>query len=178
MDTMNNTCPQKTCPYCTGLHGELFRLRNKPAESKIDTSDPPVAFAKAFCLARGRVAEVETKEYAKLVDAIGSSKANSVYCLCWALIWGQTTGNTINGARNKLLSLSIGSFSSLELFVLAWHGPLFIAIGILNAILKRIPGSFPSIFSVAMGVILWIPQAVFVAPIGLASFVRHGLKVV
>jgi len=182
MNTMNDTCPEITCPYCTGLHGELLRLCRKPEGNNtnnatiINTSDPSVAYAKTFCLGRGRGKEVETKHYAKLVDAIGSSKASSVHALCWALLWGQTTGNTVNGARNKLFSG--GPISSLEVFVTIWYGPLFIAIGILNAILKNVPGSFPSLVSASLGVVLWIPQALFITPIGLVSLIQHGGRVV
>jgi len=100
MNTMNNTYSTKTCPYCTGLHGELLRLSEKPecddvAGKGIDATDPIVAYAKSFCQARGRGIEIETKELAKLTDAIGPLKASSVNKLCWASVWGQTTGDPV-----------------------------------------------------------------------------------
>jgi hypothetical protein len=184
MNTMNNTCSTKTCPYCTGLHGEMLRLSEKPegtddgADKGIDATDPIVAYAKSFCLAGGRGTEIETKELAKLTDAIGPLKASSVNKLCWALLWGQTTGNSINSARDKILSLSLSSVTNLDIVLLSWYGPLFVAIGIVNAILKRIPGSLPAVVSTVLGVILWIPQAVFIAPVGLLSLIRHFGRVV
>ena len=175
---MNDAYSTKTCPYCTGLHGELLRLSEKPegydvADKGIDATDPIVAYAKSFCQARGRGIEIETKELAKLTDAIGPLKASSVNKLCWASVWGQTTGNSINSARDKILSLSLSSVTNLDIVLLSWYGPLFVAIGIVNAILKRIPGSFPAVVSTAIGVILWIPQAVFIAPVGFLSLIRH-----
>jgi len=192
MNTMNTTCPGNTCPYCTGLHGQLLRLCGSGggADGTI-TISPPVAYAKAFCLARATTSggggggnnDVETaKEYAKLVDAIGTMKAYSVQALCWALVWGQATGNSINAARDKLRAgaasdgsgAAAASFSLLDLFLLVWYGPLFAVIGVLNALLTVIPGSFPSLVSTMLGALLWLPQALFIAPIGLASLVRHG----
>lgn len=181
MNTMNNTCPEKKCVYCTGLHGQLFRLcrvDNGDSKKIIDVASPPVTYAKSFSLAHGRGNEVETKNYAKLVDAIGPTKAYSVHSLCWALLWGQTTGNSINSARDKIFSLSITSLSGLDIFILGWYGPLFAIIGILNATLKLIPGTFPSTVSAILGAILWLPQAIFIAPIGFSSLVRHGGSVV
>ena len=154
------------------------RVDNGNGEKIIDVTSPPVAYAKSFCLAHGRGNEVKTKVYAKLVDAIGPVKAYSVLCLCWALLWGQTTGNSINSARDKIFSLSITSLAALDIFILGWYGPLFAIIGILNAILKLIPGTFLKTFSVILGAILWLPQAIFIAPIGFLSLVRHGGRVV
>jgi len=183
MNTVNNTSPETTCPYCTGLHGQLLRLclvdgGKTETEKIIDVTSPPVAYARSFSLARGRGNEVETKNYAKLVDAIGSSKAISVNSLCWALLWGQKTGNSVNSARDKILSItSIPSLSFLDIFLLTWYTPLFATIGILNTTLKLIPGPFPSIVSTAIGVVLWVPQAIFIAPIGFVSLIRHGGRV-
>ena len=42
--------------------------------------------------------------YDTLVGAVGPGKALSARALCWALLWGKTTGNTINAVRGKLLS--------------------------------------------------------------------------
>jgi len=174
MMTVNTTRPKKTCPYCSGLHVELFRLCHNPVgdDQGISPTDPVVVYARAFCLAGGRGTEV-TKELAKLADAIGPSKASCVNRLCWALLWGQSTGNSINNARDKILSLKLTSVSLLDLVILVWYGPLFIAIGILNAVLKRIPGHFPTLVSILLGVVFWIPQTVFIAPLGLLSLIRH-----
>ena len=72
--------------------------------------------------------------------AVGSGKALSARALCWALLWGKTTGNTINAVRGKLLSprrwLALTPF---ELLVFLYYGPLFLAIGVLNAILAKMP---------------------------------------
>ena len=78
--------------------------------------------------------------YATLVGAVGPGKALSARALCWALLWGKTTGNTINAVRGKLLSprrwLALTPF---ELLVFLYYGPLFLAIGVLNAILAKMP---------------------------------------
>jgi len=202
MVTMNLHDPEVTCPYCTGLHEELFRLcRNKPTAKinpkqmfkcavnvvvavnrlkmiGIDATDPLVSYAQSFCETRGRGREIEEKELAKLSDAVGPSRSSSVASLCWALLWGQTTGNTVNSARDKILSFSISSLTSVEAVTLVWYGPLFATIGVLNAILKRIPGTLPPLISASLGVILWFPQAMFITPIGLLSIIRHGGRVV
>lgn len=65
---------------------------------------------------------------------------------------------------------------SLDLFVLAYYGPLFLVIGILNMILERMP-PIPAAASAGLGAALWLPQALNIAPLGFASIVLHlGVK--
>ena len=84
------------------------------------------------------------------------------------LLWGKTTGNTINSARDKLLNMKFGSVTSLDLFVLAYYGPLFLVIGVLNEILTKMP-SMPASVSAGLGAFLWVPQAINIAPLGIVS---------
>ena len=100
MVTMNS---HNTCPYCTGLHSQLARMAGL---SEPDPSDPHVVYAKTFALESGRGGDVEAA-YAKLVGVVGSARARNVRALCWALLWGKTTGNSINAARDKILTLRL-----------------------------------------------------------------------
>jgi len=161
MVTMNS---YNTCPYCTGLHGQLARMSGL---SEPDPSDPHVVYAKTFALESGRGGDVEAA-HAKLVGVIGAAKAKAVRALCWALLWGKTTGNSINAARDKFLTLKITRVTLIDLFVLAYYGPLFIVIGLLNAALTIMP-VIPKWASAALGVVLWVPQALNILPLGLLS---------
>ena len=163
MVTMNS---HNTCPYCTGLHGQLARMAGL---SEPDPSDPHVVYAKTFALESGRGGDVEAA-YAKLVDVIGAAKARNVRALCWALLWGKTTGNSINAARDKILTLKLTKVTLLDIFVLAYYGPLFIVIGLLNAALTIMP-AIPKGASAALGVVLWVPQALNILPLGLLSII-------
>ena len=153
-----------TCPYCTGLHGQLARMAGIGMP---DPEDPAVKYARTFALESGRGSVVESS-YDSLASAIGTDRATSVQALCWALLWGKTTGNTINSARDKLLNMKFGSVTSLDLFVLAYYGPLFLVIGVLNEILTKMP-SMPASVSAGLGAFLWVPQAINIAPLGIVS---------
>ena len=90
-----------TCPYCTGLHGQLsFRM----AKTGSPTRAHQCVYATAFAQEAGRGAKVRDA-FDKLASSIGYGKALSVRALCWALLWGKTTGNSINSVRGKLLEL-------------------------------------------------------------------------
>jgi len=56
----------------------------------------------------------------------------------------------------------------IDLFVLVYYGPLFLVIGLLNAALTVMPG-IPKGASAALGVVLWVPQAMNILPLGLLS---------
>ena len=195
--TMNNSC--NTCPYCTGLHGQLARMAGvstatatATAATKTDdeeTSDPALVYARAFAIESGRGPDVDAA-YQKLCSrstdgggfegGYGPERAQSVQSLCWALLWGKTTGNTINNARNKIFKLQFSRITSLDLFVLAYYGPLFGVIGILNLGLKYIP-TIPKDYSMAgnlIGAFLWLPVAFHIFPLGIVSIVVCGGKVV
>ena len=73
----------------------------------------------------------------KLVTEMGLKQAGSIQCLCWALLWGKTTGNSINHARNKIRKMQLTSITSLDIFLLAYYGPLFCVIALLNALSDR-----------------------------------------
>ena len=68
-------------------------------------------------------------QYQALVKAEGEGRAASIRALSLFLIWGSTVGNTVNGAKSKLL---LGeAFTGLTLFELtffAYYGPLFFAV--------------------------------------------------
>ena len=150
MVTMNTV---NTCPYCSGLHDELARM----AQASVDKKSAEVVYATTFAEEAGRGAKVRAA-YATLVGAVGSGKALSARALCWALLWGKTTGNTINAVRGKLLSprrwLALTPF---KLLVFLYYGPLFLAIGVLNAILAKMP-RVPAPVSALIGITLWVPQ--------------------
>jgi AhpD family alkylhydroperoxidase len=162
-----------TCPYCTGLHGELARM----AGAVVDQSDPAVMYAKTFALEAGRGPKVDAA-YDKLASTpLGPSRAKSVQTLCWALLWGKTTGNSINSARDKVLKLRWASVTALDVFILGYYGPLFFVIGVLNTALKVAP-PIPSAVSAGIGAVLWVPQALNILPLGLASVVLNVVGVV
>ena len=116
-----------------------------------------MAFATTFAEEAGRGAKV-VAAFDKLVGAIGKGKALSVRALCWALLWGKTTGNSINIVRGKLVGLKWHKLSPFDLLMFLYYGPLFLIIGILNAGLAIAP-TVPAWFSAVFGAILWVPQA-------------------
>lgn len=145
-----------TYPYCAGLHGQLARMAGMGQEP--DKFDPAVGYAKTFAIEAGRGSDVDAS-FDVLVCQIGTARAKSVQALCWALLWGKTTDNTINNARDNV-------------FVLAYYGPLFLVISVLNKILKIIPG-IPGYVSASLGAISWLPQAMNIVPLGIASIVMN-----
>jgi AhpD family alkylhydroperoxidase len=161
MVTMNSI---NTCPYCTGLHGQLARM----ASTKVDNRAPEVVYAVAFAEEAGRGTKVRAA-YAKLVGTVGEGKALSARALCWALLWGKTTGNSINSVRGKLLAPGRWlELSPFDLLLFLYYGPFFLVIGVLNAILTKSP-QVPAFVSAALGVVLWVPQAVHILFAGLLS---------
>ena len=158
-----------TCPYCTGLHGQLARMaKSSDAEMK----SPAVKFATTFALEGGRGAKV-IAAFEALAASIGKGKALSVRALCWALLWGKTTGNTINAARGKLLNKP-WTVNPFELLVFAVEGPLFLVIGLLNAVLVKAPPT-PAWFGSWFGAVLWLPQMAHLLPIGILCLVLRLL---
>ena len=162
MCTMNSV---NTCPYCTGLHGQLARMASAPDPSTSSAAE--VVFARVFAEEAGRGEKLEKADTA-LVSAVGAGKAASTRALCWFLLWGKTTGNTINDVRSKLLAPKLPNL--FELCVLCAYGPLFAVIGALNLALTKAPKVPPKV-SAAIGACLWLPQALHVGIIGLLSFV-------
>jgi len=134
------------------------------ANTVVDKGSPEVQFATTFAMEAGRGSKVVTA-FDKLVKAIGNGEALSVRALCWALLWGKTTGNSINVVRSKLLGLAWLKISPFELLMFLYYGPLFLIIGLLNAMLTKAP-TVPAWFSAAFGAILWLPQAVHLFTMG------------
>jgi AhpD family alkylhydroperoxidase len=155
MMTMNSI---DACPYCTGLHGELARMAGTDEETY---ASAPVTFAKVFAAEAGRGGAVDVA-LGELKAAEGAARARSTRALCFALLWGKTTGNTINSFRDGALRLQSGPFHFL---VTAFYGPLFAVIGALNAGLARLP-PIPAAASTALGAVLWVPQAIHIAALG------------
>lgn len=152
-----------TCPYCTGLHGQLARM----AKTEVNKGAPEVVYATAFAQEAGRGAKVRDA-FDKLASSIGYGKALSVRALCWALLWGKTTGNSINSVRGKLLSFNWLKITPFDLLMFLYYGPLFLIIGILNAALVYFP-HVPKWFSAIFGAILWVPQALHLLTAGVVS---------
>lgn len=184
MLTMNSI---NTCPYCTGLHGQLGRMAgisNVDGGAAGDSNHlevQAIKYAKTFALQSGRGGEVESS-YTTLVKELEScfaqhqqypDAAHSINALCWALLWGKTTGNTINMARDKILRRDLhGSMTSLEMFVFLYYGPLFGIIGVLNLVLLVMPKLSPGV-QAGLGALLWLPQAINIVPLGVVSLVWH-----
>jgi AhpD family alkylhydroperoxidase len=57
-----------TCPYCTGLHGQLARMASTTTQAQ--QSSPAVVFAAVFAEEGGRGSAVDAA-YTKLVSALG-----------------------------------------------------------------------------------------------------------
>ncbi len=91
-----------------------------------------------------------------------------------ALLWGKTTGNTINAVRSKLLSFNWLKITPFDLLVFVYYGPLFLIIGVTNALLAKAP-TVPGWFSALFGAILWVPQALHWLPLGLLCVVLRLL---
>ena len=92
--------------------------------------------------------------------------ARTVRSLCWMLLWGKTTGNSINAVRGKLLSGKLWKISPFDLVMFAYYGPLFMIIGILNSALTQVP-TVPAWFSAGFGAFLWLPQMLHILPMGI-----------
>jgi len=184
-----------TCPYCTGLHGELARMSgldgdtiNSGSSDTTDDSDDDkdddnetnvseeVKYAQTFAIESGRGPAMKFA-YDNMLNTIGMKHAKSVRALCWALLWGKTTGNTINNARDKILKKSDKKkeekVNSLDIFMLLYYGPLFSIIGVLNKILTTLPSSVPRVISSVIGAVLWLPQAINITPLGVVSLVLN-----
>ena len=159
-----------TCPYCTGLHGQLARMAGV---DKPDPKLPAVSYATTFAKEGGRGAAVRAA-FDKLVASEGAGRAKNMRALCWFLLWGKTTGNSINSVRSKLVSLQLWKLTPFEVIMFVFYGPLFLVIGILNAILTLAP-TVPAWFSATTGVVLWFPQMLFVLPAGIISLVLRIL---
>ncbi len=137
-----------------------------------NASDPEVLYATAFAKECGRGSAVSSA-YDTLISNIGDKRARSVRALCWALLWGKTTGNTINNARDKIIKKwELTQVESVEWFVMVYYGPLFLVIGVLNKILTKMP-SIPKWVSAGVGAVLWVPQALNIVPLGVASVVLN-----
>jgi len=179
-----------TCPYCTGLHGELARMSGLDNDTIVsgssdtaDTNDKDndkdtnvneeVKYAQTFAIESGRGNAVKFA-YDNMLNTIGMRHAKSVRALCWALLWGKTTGNTINNARDKILKSGKKKekITSLDIFMLIYYGPLFSVIGVLNKILTTLP-SVPKVISSVIGAVLWLPQAINITPLGIVSLVLN-----
>merc|ERR1711865_215046 len=115
-----------------------------------------------------------TKELPGYIGAYIGNKAFSVRALCWALLWGKTTGNTINSVRGKFASLKLWKISPFELIMFLYYGPLFAVIGVLNAMLTMAP-KVPPWFSAVFGACLWVPQALWISVAGVVSLVLRLL---
>jgi len=152
------------------LHGQLARICG--GEVQDDDNLPEVKYAKAFAVEVGRGSTI-TSAFDTLVNKIGIKHAKSVNALCWALLWGKTTGNTLNNARDKILKLKLDRVTSIDLFILCYYGPLFSVIGILNKILLVI-SKIPKVASAALGATLWLPQAINITPLGVFSLLVNG----
>lgn len=157
-----------TCPYCTGLHGQLARM----AGAEPDAQAPAIKYAATFAHESGRGAD-ERAAFEALSKELGPGKAASVRSLCWALLWGKTTGNTINATRGKLLSFDFVSLTALEMLVFFYYGFLFMVIGVLNMLLAMAP-SVPAWASTLLGTVLYVPQLIHILPMGLASVAARG----
>jgi len=132
-----------------------------------------VKYAQTFAIESGRGNAVKFA-YDNMLNTIGMRHAKSVRALCWALLWGKTTGNTINNARDKILKSGKKKekITSLDIFMLIYYGPLFSVIGVLNKILTTLP-SVPKVISSVIGAVLWLPQAINITPLGIVSLVLN-----
>ena len=136
------------------------------AKVAVDSKLPATEFAKVFAEHSGRGPQVQSA-FASLKESLGLGKAKNVRALCWALHWGKTTGNTIKLTKEKLLSLRWTNLTPADTLVFVLYGPLFLVIALLNAALTVFP-TVPPWFSAIFGACLWVPQALHIAPIGLA----------
>ena len=146
------------CPYCDGLHGELARLvglgdaavelrgcKDAPSAAAamksvtLPSVVPAVTYARIAGEADGKGAK-EAAAYAALVDAEGASRAASIKALCFFLMWGSMTGNTINATKKRLIGLSPMSGLTLfsSLFTL-YYGPLFLIVFAVNTMISYLP---------------------------------------
>ena len=108
-------------------------------------------------LARPVVVNAFTRTLVK-TGSLGSRSSSGSSAASVALLWGKTTGNTINAFRD-------GPRSPFGALVTLFYGPLFAVIGALNAALAKLP-PIPAAASAALGAVLWVPQALHIAALG------------
>ena len=99
---------------------------------------------------------------------LGGGRARRATTSRARVIWGKPTGNSINSVRGKLVSLQLWKLTPFELLMFVYYGPLFLVIGILNAGLTVSP-KVPAWVSAALGVVLWVPQALHLFVAGIIS---------
>ena len=156
MNTMNSV---NTCPYCTGLHGELGRMAGINSYAIVEgsagmartakqVSSPAIAYTKAFaegCGAGWRW----SRRAPRGGDGRGQDEVGRG--VLRYLQWGKTTGNTVTGG-NALKPWTLYKVSLGELATFVYYTPLFIVVGVFNALLA-LP-RVPQWFSAAIGFVL------------------------
>mmetsp|Transcript_13974 Transcript_13974/g.38182 ORF Transcript_13974/g.38182 Transcript_13974/m.38182 type:complete len:241 (-) Transcript_13974:220-942(-) len=170
-----------TCPYCTGLHGQLARMagRKDVAEPLLaagneqeclkQANEPAIMYARTFGETDGRGQE-EADAFKKISDYYGAGPASSIRALCWFLLWGSLGGNTCNAFWKGRLGCrpKVGSNVLFELLFYIYYQPLYLLIALVNCLLKFFP-EVPSWFSAGFGVLLTTIASIWIIPLALVA---------
>eukprot|EP00282_Hemiselmis_andersenii_P000732 CAMPEP_0114112488 /NCGR_PEP_ID=MMETSP0043_2-20121206/2413_1 /TAXON_ID=464988 /ORGANISM="Hemiselmis andersenii, Strain CCMP644" /LENGTH=300 /DNA_ID=CAMNT_0001204589 /DNA_START=52 /DNA_END=954 /DNA_ORIENTATION=- len=164
-----------SCPFCTGLHGELGRMSDLGEKSydlnSADSLDSCLQatphtgvarYARDFAT-KGRY---DSGDYEQLSSSIGPSRASSVRGLAWFLRWGAFGGNTILSTTK--------SPSLFKLFFTLYYLPLYAIIKAFSAMLTVFPTKSPKILSQAIGLLLPVIAGVWIVPLGLVGGLAKG----
>jgi len=177
MCTVNSV---NSCPYCTGLHGELARMATLKdavpllqAENEGDSrkvlDEPALSYARTFAEADGRGKD-EADAFQEISDHYGAGRASSIRALCWFLLWGSLGGNTCNAFWQGRLRCrpKKGSNVLFEILFFMYYQPLYLLIAIVNFLLKYFP-EVPAWFSAGFGALLAIIASVWIVPLALVG---------
>jgi hypothetical protein len=140
---------------------------DKQARELVDM--PVVSYARTFGQCNGR-GDAEIAAYQELVQAYGEKEAEVHRAMCWFLLWGSHTGNTLNGFIGAKPSKPGASNFFLVTFFL-YYALLFF--GIINAvafIIKFMP-QVPPWFSSGFGAVLISVASVWKVPLGILAHI-------
>eukprot|EP00658_Telonema_sp_P-2_P084680 TRINITY_DN9466_c0_g1_i1.p2 TRINITY_DN9466_c0_g1~~TRINITY_DN9466_c0_g1_i1.p2 ORF type:complete len:148 (-),score=27.79 TRINITY_DN9466_c0_g1_i1:145-588(-) len=134
---------------------------------------PVVTYARIFGEQNGR-GEMEIEAYQQLVHAYGEKEAKVHRAMCWFLMWGSWTGNTLNGFVGRKPGKPGASRFFLFTFFLWYVIPFF---GIINtaAFFLRFLPPCPKWFNAIFGVVLITVASLWKVPLALIA-VCFGIK--
>ncbi|GMH71132.1 hypothetical protein TrLO_g13270 [Triparma laevis f. longispina] len=155
-----------SCPYCTGLHGNLGRMAGLNSDAIENAKSDSECASKAG--EHGGIAlyarEFAFKGYDKngeniLAEKMGSLKAKCVTALCQFLKWGSYGGNTINS--------TLSSPTPFNLVFTLYYGPLFVLVKVVSGILSVMPTNGPKAINIVMSLALPIIAGFWIVPVGI-----------
>ena len=173
------------CPFCTALHVDLGRMAGLECGAQLNSAESDAVavalvseandkkhaatFGRVFAHLNGRGAQVDAA-YETLVEAVGASKAATMRSLCWFILWGGVTGNTILAAIGQYKKRPGSWRLAFGIPFAMWYAVLFFfVIGATSLFLKIFPGKVPGVLSQMLGCVLWFLASIHFVPLGLVG---------